>query len=145
MKRILIIFISLMIISPTVVSARKHPHRRPGHEKQEKRHHRPMCYISDNGVFFDGHKIKGASAFTFKILSDGYAADAWSVYYLGVKIKGASPDSFKALDGGYAKDTWSVYYDGAKIKGASPDSFICGHDGYARDNWHTYYRGRKID
>lgn len=80
-----------MIISPTVVSARKHPHRRPGHEKQEKRHHRPMYYISDNGVFFDGHKIKGASAFTFKILSDGYAADAWSVYYLGVKIKGASP------------------------------------------------------
>ena len=38
-----------------------------------------MYYISDNGVFFDGHKIKGASAFTFKILSDGYAADAWSV------------------------------------------------------------------
>lgn len=75
-----------MIISPTVVSARKHPHRRPGHEKQEKRHHRPMYYISDNGVFFDGHKIKGASPDSFRCGRDGYARDNWHTYYRGRKI-----------------------------------------------------------
>lgn len=102
-------------------------------------------FIGDNDVFFDGQKIKGASASSFRILREGYAKDSWNVYYLGRVIKGASADSFTTLGWGYAKDTWNVYFDGKKIKSASSDSFQLLRDGYAKDTWNVYFRGKKID
>lgn len=113
-------------------------------ERGGRRHHRPKYVIGNYDVFFDGRKVEGASASSFKILKYGYAKDAWSVYYRGAKIKGASESSFKVLGDGYAKDTWNVYYRGAKIKGASESSFEVLGDGYAKDTWSTYYMGRKI-
>lgn len=95
-------------------------------------------------VYYDGMAVKDASASTFKVLADGYAADAWHVYYAGRRITGASKSSFRVLRDGYAKDSWCVYYAGMKVEDANPGSFECMRDGYARDAWSTFLHGRKI-
>lgn len=95
------------------------------------RHYRvPQYYVNDNGVFFDGRRVEGASPSGFAVLGDGYAKDAWAVYYFGNKINFASAESFQVSGYGYARDAWNVYFDGVKIDGAMADSFSCGPDGY---------------
>lgn len=48
----------------------------------------------------------------------GYSKDNWTVYYQGRKVKGASASSFTDLGGGYGKDNWTVFYRGRKVEGA---------------------------
>lgn len=38
-----------------------------------------------------------------------YSKDNWTVYYEGRKVKGASASSFTDLGGGYGKDDWTVF------------------------------------
>ncbi|MDE6377575.1 MAG: DKNYY domain-containing protein, partial [Duncaniella sp.] len=64
------------------------------YDRRGHQHHRPTYFISDNKVFFDGKRVKGAVASSFEILRDGYAKDSWNVYYRGVKINGATSNSF---------------------------------------------------
>ena len=52
-----------------------------------------------------------------------YSKDNWTVYYEGRKVKGASASSFTDLGGGYGKDDWTVFYRGRKVEGASASSF----------------------
>ncbi|WP_371277455.1 DKNYY domain-containing protein [Muribaculum sp.] len=49
------------------------------------------------------------------MLRDGYACDAWNVYFNGDKIKGASPERFRILRDGYAEDGRNTYYLGRKV------------------------------
>lgn len=145
MKKITLLLILVLSLTAMPADARGNKHRgRPDRHEQCDRRHRPTYMVSDNAVFFDGRQVKGASAFTFKILRDGYAADAWSVYYNGRKIKGANCNTFKVLRDGYATDAWTVYYDGRKVEEASVGTFKVMRDGYARDAWTTFYEGRKI-
>ena len=51
-----------------------------------------------------------------------YSKDNWTVYYEGRKVKGASASSFTDLGGGYGKDDWTVFYRGRKVEGASASS-----------------------
>lgn len=64
------------------------------HRNNYRNHHRPTYVVSNGKVFFNGHIVVGASAASFKTLSNGYAKDAWTVYYLGVKIDDAKSHSF---------------------------------------------------
>ena len=159
MKRFFALLIPVMLLAVVPVAAQGRCGCRDC--RDDCRHYRvPQYYVNDNGVFFEGRRVEGASPSGFVALGDGYAKDAWAVYYFGnkinfardswnvyyngVKINGASADSFRVLNDGYAKDAWNVYFDGVKINGAMADSFSCGPDGYAHDTWNTYYYGRKI-
>ena len=66
-----------------------------------------------------------------------YSKDNWTVYYEGRKVKGASASSFTDLGGGYGKDDWTVFYRGRKVDGASASSFESLGNGMGKDNWHT--------
>lgn len=102
-------------------------------------------YVSKFEVFYNGVKIPGAVAASFRILEGGYAKDAFCVYWKGEKVSGAVSSSFVYLGWGYAKDTFCVYWKGEKVKGAVPSSFRVTRDGYAEDTFNTYYRGNKVD
>jgi hypothetical protein len=56
-------------------------------------------------------------------------------------IRGASSNTFKILDEGYAKDAFNVYFCGKKIQGASAITFECDGNGYAHDSFKRYYLG----
>ena len=75
----------------------------------------------------------------------GYSKDNWTVYYEGRKVKGASASSFTDLGGGYGKDNWTVFYRGRKVEGASASSFESLGNGIGRDIWHTYHYGERDD
>ena len=45
-----------------------------------------------------------------------YSKDNWTVYYEGRKVKGASASSFTDLGGGYGKDDWTVFYRGLVVR-----------------------------
>lgn len=94
-------------------------------------------------VYYYGEKLPGSNSNTFKILEDGYAKDSFTVYFYGEKTKG-SASTFKVLGDGYAKDAFDVFYYGEKVNGAIPNSFKVDRDGYAHDAFHTYYYGRKL-
>jgi hypothetical protein len=134
----------------------------------------PKYVVSRYDVMFDGRKVQGASANTFKDLHDGYAMDAFTVYYFGEKLNGAvsssfrnlgagyaldafgvyyrgekmretvGSSSFRVLDDGYARDAFNVYFCGKKIKVTSVDSFVCDGDGYAHDTFRKYYMGEIV-
>ena len=53
--------------------------------------------------------------------------------------------SFKEIGDGYAKDAFNVFYYGKKVDGASASTFKYTGDGYAQDAFNAYYRGRKLD
>ena len=74
-----------------------------------------------------------------------YSKDNWTVYYEGRKVKGASASSFTDLGGGYGKDAWTVFYRGRKVEGASASSFESLGNGMGKDNWHTYHYGERYD
>ena len=59
-----------------------------------------------------------------------YSKDNWTVYYEGRKVKGASAQTFEELGEGYGKDAWKVYYRGKELPGASPGSFEVPRDGW---------------
>ena len=100
--------------------------------------------VIGNSVFFNGVKVKGARASSFKDLGWGYAMDTFDVYYLGEEID-ASTMNFKVLTDGYAKNSFDVFYCGKEVKGASPSSFKVLGYGYAEDAFDTYYLGKEID
>ena len=53
--------------------------------------------------------------FVRTLLKDGYAKDAFDVYFYGEKVSDASASSFSVDENGYAHDTFSTYYFGKKI------------------------------
>lgn len=134
---------------------------------------RPTYHMDRFNVYFNGEKVQGASASSFKDLGDGYGCDSFSAYYFGKKIHGSTGSSFQVIGYGYSKDAFNVYYDGVKlngvsgnrfellgygyskdafnvfyngekVQGASTSSFHVDRDGYAHDNFNTYYFGKKI-
>lgn len=117
---------------------------RPEGVPQDTYKHRTSYFKTTFEVFYDGKKIAGAAASSFKELGKGYAKDAFSVYYRGSKIAGAVASSFKVLDEGYTKDAFNVYYLGNKIDGAVASSFVVKGNGYAKDAFNAYYYGKKL-
>ena len=115
----------------------------PGHGMSAQPHMAKYEVIG-NSVFFNGVKVKGARASSFKDLGWGYAMDTFDVYYLGEEID-ASTMNFKVLTDGYAKNSFDVFYCGKEVKGASPSSFKVLEYGYAEDAFDTYYLGKEID
>jgi hypothetical protein len=95
-------------------------------------------------VYYNGVKVKGARASSFKDLGWGYAMDTFDVYYCGKEID-ASTMNFEVLTDGYAKNAFDVFYFGEEVKGASPSSFKVLSNGYAKDSFDTFYKGQKID
>ena len=76
----------------------------------------PMKYeVIGSSVFFNGVKVKGARASSFKDLGWGYGMDTFDVYYLGKEID-ASTTNFKVLTDGYAKNSFDVFYCGEEVK-----------------------------
>ena len=100
--------------------------------------------VKGSTVYYNGEKVKGARASSFKDLGWGYAKDTFDVYYCGKEID-ASSSSFKVLEDGYAKDSFDVFYRGKEVKDAWPSSFKVLGQGYAKDSYSTYYRGVKVD
>ena len=45
-----------------------------------------------------------------------YSKDNWTVYYEGRKVKGASAKTFKDLGEGYGKDEWKILNPSSKEK-----------------------------
>ena len=66
-------------------------------------------------VYYFGEEIEASTA-GFKVLSDGYAKDAFYGYYCGKKVAGSSGSTFKVIGNGYAKDAWETYYLGKKVR-----------------------------
>ena len=105
----------------------------------------PIGYeVIGSTVYYNGDKVKGARASSFKDLGWGYAVDTFDVYYCGKEID-ASTTNFKVLEDGYAKNSFDVFYLGKEVKGASASSFKVLSNGYAKDSFDTYYNGKKID
>ena len=130
MKRFFALLIPVMLLAVVPVAAQGRCGCRDC--RDDCRHYRvPQYYVNDNGVFFEGRRVEGASPSGFVALGDGYAKDVWAVYYFGNKINFASVESFQVSGYGYARDSWNVYYNGVKIDGASADSFRVLNDGYA--------------
>ncbi len=71
--------------------------------------------VTQNAVCYRGKAIEGANAFSFKVLTKGYALDAFNVYYRGKKIEDAHPSTFRVLEGGYAEDAFNTYFRGKKV------------------------------
>lgn len=148
------------------------PYGGPINHRGDYSHH-PSYHKDNFDVYFNGEKVKGASASSFKDLGDGYGCDNFSAYYFGKKIQGSSGSSFTLIGHGYSKDAFNVYFDGKKLKdvsgqrfellgygyskdafnvfyngekiqGAVPSSFKVDTDGYAHDSFNTYYFGKKL-
>ena len=100
--------------------------------------------VIGNSVFFNGVKVKGARASSFKDLGGGSGMDSFDVYYLGKEID-ASTMKFRVLSDGYAINAFDVFYCGKEVKGASTSSFRVLGYGYAEDAFDTYYLGKEID
>ena len=83
MKSFLSVLALLMTLSSQPCLARSNDRDRC-ERHYEHRHDRQLYYVGENDVFYDGVKIDGASASSFSILRDGYAKDAWNVYYLSL-------------------------------------------------------------
>lgn len=88
MKKILSLLSLIMVLQTGHISAQQ---RHDGHRNHDayvmsERHRKPPYLVSNGNVFFEGHKIQGASAMGFELLRDGYAEDAWNTYYWGRKI-----------------------------------------------------------
>lgn len=116
MKKYIILIFTIILCAICTFGQERHDGHKCHDRYETNRHHLPAYFISDNEVFFQGQRIKDASASSFDILGDGYAKDNWNVYYCGHKINDASSHSFKVLNYGYAKDNWNVYYNGVKIE-----------------------------
>ena len=117
----------------------------PGHGPVPGGHEVFMRYeVIGSTVYYNGVKVKGARASSFKDLGWGYAMDTFDVYYCGKEID-ASTMNFEVLTDGYAKNAFDVFYFGEEVKGASPSSFKVLSNGYAKDSFDTFYKGQKID
>lgn len=131
----------------TIISGRGHGRRAYEHAYEDgygNAYDRSVYYVTTFDVYFNGEKMRGASANTFKVLEEGYAKDAFEAYYYGQKIRGANSPTFQVLRGGYAKDAFEVYFEGKKIRGADAHSFRYDGNGYAHDAFRHYYFGERI-
>ena len=90
------------------------PRGRGMHESD--RSYAPKYVVTNFDVMFDGRKVQGASANSFKDLHDGYGKDSFNVYYCGKRIQSASADSFVCDGNGYAHDTFRTYYCGDIVR-----------------------------
>ncbi len=86
-------------------------------------------YGRDNWNVFSRGKVVNEK--NIKSIGGGYSKDNFAVYYQGHRIEGASENSFEYIERGYAKDNWKVFYKGMVIEGASVNSFEYLEDGYA--------------
>jgi hypothetical protein len=70
------------------------------------------------------------------------------VYYQGQKIKGADADTFKEFSNGYAKDATHVYYAGDLMPGADVATFVmldnATNSQDAEDKNHVYSYGQVV-
>ena len=99
--------------------------------------------VTTHEVFYNGRKISGASANSFRDLGYGYGKDSFSVFYCGKELRDAMASTFKVLGWGYAKDSFNVYYGGKVLKDAMASTFRVLDNGYAEDAFNTWYRGSK--
>lgn len=116
-----------------------------GGAQHQGHHGNAPTYMTDNfNVYFDGRKVQGASANSFKDLGYGYGKDAFNAYYYGEKIAQSSGSSFELLRDGYSHDAFRAFYQGRVINGSSGNSFTVLGDGYSKDAFNVYYNGEKV-
>lgn len=85
------------------------------------------CYAKNKyWAYYNGVKIDGADADSFKALAKGYAVDKRAFYYYGEKIDTSNYNSyeFKLLKGDYVKMGISVFYKGIKLEYPDVKNFI---------------------
>ena len=112
---------------------------RPGSGRPDESGYR----VTTHDVLYNGRKISGASASSFRDLGYGYGKDSFSVFYCGKELRDAMASTFKVLGWGYAKDSFNVYYGSKVLKDAMPSTFRVLDNGYAEDAFNTWYRGSK--
>jgi hypothetical protein len=90
--------------------------------------------------------LPGADPASFRLLEEGYAADARQVYW-NEKVVGKDPASFTVLTHNYAKTPTAIVYRGEKVKGADLASFTTveplSDSADARDKSGEYWMGKK--
>ncbi|KAF7788353.1 hypothetical protein PRUB_a2990 [Pseudoalteromonas rubra] len=125
-------------------------------------------------VFYEGERVMGASAKSFRRLYLDYGADHQHVYYRTKRVKGLnvkdfrslsdeyardkhhiyfheqrttiSPEGFRAFDGAYAKNDQHVFYQGSLLQGADPDTFRVYYFGVlAKDKTYCYHKGKRTE
>ena len=112
---------------------------RPGSGRPDESGYR----VTTHDVLYNGRKVSGASASSFRDLGYGYGKDSFSVFYCGKELRDAMASTFKVLGWGYAKDSFNVYYGSKVLKDAMPSTFRVLDNGYAEDAFNTWYRGSK--
>ena len=92
--------------------------------------------------------LSNAKPDSFKLLNDGYAADASRVYFNN-RLLNIATQNFQVLQNGYAKTNSQVFYRGQLIANADAFSFIVlDHPSDtvdAKDNRAVYQQGKKIN
>ncbi|MDP2561887.1 DKNYY domain-containing protein [Psychrobium sp. 1_MG-2023] len=97
-------------------------------------------------VFYNGIKIEGADAKSFRTKSRSYAYDKNNAYYKSEKITGINHKQLKVLRLDYARDKQHVFYQGKLINNANVKDFrvIPLNSDFAKDNVHAYFKGQVI-
>ncbi|MCG7562565.1 DKNYY domain-containing protein [Pseudoalteromonas sp. McH1-42] len=91
-------------------------------------------------VFFEGERVTGASAKSFRGLYIDYGADHQHVYYQTKRVKGLNVKDFRKLSAEYAKDKKHIYFQD-QVTTISPEGFRVVDGGYAKNDQHVFYQG----
>jgi len=83
--------------------------------------------------------IVGADAGSFRLLKDGYAADAAHAYFLGAPFAVRDVASFEVLDFGFTRDRIRGYTRTAEIADSDGASFAAVDFEHAKDATHAWY------
>ncbi len=83
--------------------------------------------------------IAGADAASFRVLKDGYAADAVRPYYEGKPFTVRDVASFQVLDYGFSRDRVRAYSDRNEIAGSDGATFVVLDPEYAKDATRAYH------
>lgn len=119
MKKLILSLFSLFSVFAGVPHCLGNPAPEEVRASQPNRERRHGAYSKDNWtVYYEGRKVKGASASSFTDLGGGYGKDDWTVFYRGRKVEGASASSFESLGNGMGKDTGIPTSTGNAMTGA---------------------------
>ncbi len=92
-------------------------------------------------VYYLDSVLHSAHARSFRVLSQGYAADDSQAWFHGVPFEPQQAGTLRVLGGGYAADAYAAYYNGREVQGAQAGSFRWVAGDTAADVTDTYIKG----
>ena len=135
MKKLILSLFSLFSVFAGVPHCLGNPASEEVRASQPNRERRHGAYSKDNWtVYYEGRKVKGASATSFAELGGGNGKEDWTVFYRGRKVDGASASSFESLGNGMGKDIWLSYLYGERYDGSALSGERLGGGG-SKDSW----------